>query len=81
MLCIIFGTAGRIRMSGPRGASTTKVPWQAAVSLDEANAQADPRVRPSNQQKTTHGSWWLDARVTRISRVMTRPDPQDVQNS
>ena len=75
--CIFFEPAGRIRISGPWVAGTTRALRQAAVRFNKANPQADPRVRPASQQKTSHGSRWRDPRVTRISLVMTRHDPRD----
>ena len=31
----------------------------------------DPRIRPSDRQKTSRGLRWPDPRVTRFSRLMT----------
>ena len=54
---IIFGPAGRILVSDPRGADTTRALRQAAVRLKKENPQARSAgsIRAS-QQKATLGS-------------------------
>ena len=63
--------ANFVSFSDPRGAGTTRALRQAdVVSMKEDS----PQPRSAGQPNTTHGSRWLDPRVTRISRVMSH-DP------
>ena len=69
--CIVFGPGGI-----PQDAGTTRTLQQAAMSLKKANPQARSMGSTRGSAKTNRGSWWLDPRVTQISRVMTRPNPR-----
>ena len=73
--CIIFGPAGRIRGSGPPAGSCKCEKGESAESAGQIRG-FDPRV--SQKQPAGHGGL-IDPQVTRISRVMTRPDSRDFQ--
>ena len=65
----------RTRGSDPRAAIWALRQAVVSLKMKGRTCRPDPWVRPAGQPKTTRGSWWLDQRVTHISRVMTQPDP------
>ena len=69
----IFVFYWRTRGPDPRGAYTAST-WLSPVSLKKA----DPPARSAGHNTLT-GHYGLTREVTRISRVMTRPDPRDFE--
>ena len=73
-----YGPAGRTRGAPARQ-------WPSAESLKKGIRRQDPRVfargfDPRVSPKQLAGHYCLTREVTRISWVMTRPDPRDFEN-